>query len=79
MAIVKVMKSDISGAEIEPGSGARVRIEFYDGTTTAIRLDVTTEEAREIGAKGHPVQTRPERRAARAGAPGPRSGQRAKL
>lgn len=64
MALVQVRQSDKSGAEIPASTGARVRIEFYDGERLARRADLTDDEAatliEEYGLKE--VEPRPERR-----------------
>lgn len=64
MALVQVRQSDKSGDEIPASTGARVRIEFYDGSRLARRADLTDEEADELveafGLKE--VEPRPERR-----------------
>lgn len=65
MALVQARQSDLSGALIPPGSGARVRIEFYDGTTTARRCDLTNEEVQELLPFATEVEVRPERRRGR--------------
>jgi hypothetical protein len=66
MALVQARQSDKSGVMIPPGSGARVRIEFYDGVTVARRADLTNEEVDEILPFAKEVETRPERRRGRA-------------
>lgn len=48
MALTQVRKSDKSGAEIPEGTGARIRLEYYDGETLAHRADLTTAEAAEL-------------------------------
>ncbi len=64
MSIVQVRKSDKSGAEIAEGTGARVRVEYYDGERTAVRADLTDEETdrliKEYGL--YEVEPRPGRR-----------------
>jgi transposase len=66
MALVQARKSDKSGLMIPEGSGARIRIEFYDGKTTARRADLTTEEVEELLCFAQVVETRPARRRSRA-------------
>ena len=67
MALVQIRRSDKSGAEIPENSGARIRIEFYDGKTVARRADLTEKEAAELiktyGMKE--IEPRPERRGER--------------
>lgn len=48
MAVVTVRKSDKSGSEIPEGSGARVRLEWYDGEKVALRADLTDAEAKSL-------------------------------
>lgn len=58
MARKTVLVSDISGEEIQEGSGAKVRIVFDDARRGAIELDVTADEGKAIGAKGRQVARR---------------------
>jgi hypothetical protein len=51
---------------MEPGTGARVRIEFYDGKRVARRADLTDEEVQKLLPFAHEVEVRPNRRRARA-------------
>jgi hypothetical protein len=53
-----VVVSDVSGETIDDGKGAKVRITFDDARSGAIELDVTAEEARDIGRKGRQVARR---------------------
>ena len=66
MALVQIRKSDKSGQEIQPETGARIRLEYYDGSV-ARRADLTSEEAAELvkryGLKE--VEARPDRRGER--------------
>lgn len=64
MAVVQVRKSDKSGAEIPEGTGARVRLEWYDGKRTAHRADLTDAEATKLikDFGFNEVEPRPERR-----------------
>ncbi|MGZ6662706.1 MAG: hypothetical protein ACXVHL_35885 [Solirubrobacteraceae bacterium] len=66
MALMQVRKSDKSGQEIQPDTGARLRLEYYDGSV-ARRADLTDAEAAELvkryGLKE--VETRPQRRGER--------------
>ena len=66
MTLVQARQSDKSGELIDPGSGARVRIEFYDGVTVARRADLTNEEVEQVLGFAREVETRPERRRGRA-------------
>lgn len=52
MARKTIMVSDLSGQEIEDGKGATVSIKFTDARKGTIILDVTDQEAEEIGRKG---------------------------
>lgn len=51
MARKTVLVSDISGAEIPDGKGATVRITFRDARKGVRELDVTDEEAEEMGGR----------------------------
>lgn len=62
MAIETVRRSDISGEIIEPGTGAQIRIQFFDRKKPDRRIDVTDAEAEAIAPAEHEVATRPERR-----------------
>jgi hypothetical protein len=53
-----VLVSDLSGKEISENDGAKVRITYADARRGAIELDVTAEEAKEMGAKGRQVARR---------------------
>jgi len=46
------MVSDLSGEEVAEGKGATVTIKFSDASKGTIVLDVTDEEAEEMGRKG---------------------------
>ena len=52
MARKSVFVSDLSGAEIPDGKGAQVSIKFNDARKGTVVLDVTDQEAEEIGRKG---------------------------
>jgi hypothetical protein len=52
MARKTVLLSDLSGAEIAEGKGAQVTIKFNDARKGTIVLDVTDNEAEQMGAKG---------------------------
>jgi hypothetical protein len=52
MAKKTVFVSDLSGDEISEGRGAQVTIKFSDARKGTIVLDVTDEEAEELGRKG---------------------------
>jgi hypothetical protein len=56
MAKKIVLVSDKSGKEIEEGKGAKVRITFNDARTGVRELDLTDEEAIQLG--GRPVARR---------------------
>lgn len=64
MAIVQIRKSDYSGAEIPPGTGARIRVMWNDGAKTDLRADLTDEEVGELLPFAHAVEPRPDRRSA---------------
>ncbi len=51
MAKKTVLVSDMSGAEIEDGKGATVRITFRDARKGVRELDVTDAEAEKIGGR----------------------------
>jgi hypothetical protein len=52
MAKKTVHISDLSGKEITEGRGATISIKFADARKGTYVLDVTDEEAEELGAKG---------------------------
>jgi len=52
MAKKTVLVSDLSGDEIADGKGAQITIKFNDARKGTIMLDVTDEEAEELGRKG---------------------------
>ena len=56
MARKTVLISDKSGKEIPEGKGAKVRITFEDARKPPRELDLTDEEAAELG--GRPVARR---------------------
>jgi hypothetical protein len=58
MARKTVLVSDLSGKEIEEGKGAKIRITFEDARRGAYELDVSGEEAAELGRKGRQVARR---------------------
>jgi hypothetical protein len=47
-----VFVSDLSGKEIEAGKAARISISFDDGRKGSYVLDVTEQEAMDLGRKG---------------------------
>jgi hypothetical protein len=47
-----IFVSDLSGKEIEDGKAARISISFDDGRKGNYVLDVTEQEAMELGRKG---------------------------
>jgi hypothetical protein len=51
MARRTVLVSDMTGQEIEDGKGAQVTIKFTDARKGTIVLDVTDQEAEELGRK----------------------------
>jgi hypothetical protein len=51
MAKKTVLVSDKSGREIEEGKGAKVRITFNDARKGARELDLTDEEAMQLGGR----------------------------
>ena len=53
-----VLVSDLSGSEIPDGKGATVSITFRDARKGTIVLDVTDNEAEEMGSKGRRQQRR---------------------
>jgi hypothetical protein len=53
-----VFVSDLSGAEIGDGKGAKIRITFNDARKGSAELDVTDREAEELAAKGRKVARR---------------------
>lgn len=65
MALTTVRKSDASGVEIPEGTGARLRIIFYDENRPDRRADLTDAEVEEILHFAQEVKTRPERRGRR--------------
>jgi hypothetical protein len=58
MARKTVLVSDMSGEEIEEGRGAKVRITFEDGRRPSYELDLTADEAAELGRRGRQVARR---------------------
>lgn len=66
MALVQARRSDKSGLMIENNTGARVRIEFYDGQRKARRADLTDEEVAELLGFAVEVESRPNHRRPRA-------------
>lgn len=65
MALEQVRKSDLSGDEIPAGTGARVRVMFYDGERVDRRADLTDAEVDKVLKFAKEVQTRPNRRTER--------------
>lgn len=66
MALVTARKSDASGELIPDGTGARIRVIFYDDSKADRRADLTDAEVEKILTFAQEVKTRPERRARRA-------------
>jgi hypothetical protein len=58
MARKSVFVSDLSGDEIPEGKGAKLRIVFSDARKGSYELDVTDEEAQELGRKGRQTARR---------------------
>ena len=58
MARKTVLVSDLSGKEISEGKGATMRITFHDARKGVRELDVTDDEAEELGGKGRAVARR---------------------
>ena len=56
MARKQVFVSDRSGSEIPEGSGAQVTVKYNDSKRGTYVLDVTDQEAEELG--GRPVKRR---------------------
>ena len=52
MARKTIMVSDLSGSEIQEGKGATVTIKFSDARKGTIVMDVTDQEAEEMGRQG---------------------------
>ena len=52
MARKSIFISDLSGNEIEEGKGAQISIKFTDARKGTYVLDVTDDEAEELGVKG---------------------------
>lgn len=65
MALVTARKSDASGELIPEGTGARIRIIFYDDSKADRRADLTDAEVDEILHFAEEVKQRPERRGRR--------------
>jgi len=51
MARKTVLVSDMSGAEIQDGKGATIRITFHDARKGVRELDVTDAEADKLGGR----------------------------
>lgn len=58
MARKSIFVSDLSGEEIPEGKGAKVRVVFSDARRGSYELDVTDEEAQELGRKGRQTARR---------------------
>lgn len=65
MALVTARKSDVSGELIPEGTGARMRVIFYDESRPDRRADLTDAEVEEVLHFAQEVKQRPERRARR--------------
>jgi hypothetical protein len=66
MALVQERHSDMSGRKIPPGTGARVRIEFYDQNRVARRCDLSDAEVEKLLPFAQEVEVRPGRARSRA-------------
>ena len=62
MARETIRRSDYSGKEIPSGTGARVRVMYYDGERVDRRADLLDEEVLELLGFTEEVKARPERR-----------------
>lgn len=62
MPVLHLRISSKSGATMEPKTGARVRIEFYDGARQARRADLTDAEVDELLGFAEEVESRPGQR-----------------
>jgi len=58
MARKTILVSDLSGDEIEEGKSAKIRITFEDARRGSYELDVSADEAAELGRKGRQVARR---------------------
>jgi hypothetical protein len=58
MARKSIFVSDLSGAEIEPGRGAKIRIVFDDARRGVVEIDATAEEAEDLAQHGRKVARR---------------------
>lgn len=55
MARRSILVSDLSGAEIDARTGAKIRILFEDARRGVFELDVTAEEAEALALKGRKI------------------------
>ena len=62
MALETVRRSDVSGKEIKPGTGARVRVMYNDKKRNDMKADLTDEEVEKLLPWLRPVDPRPSRR-----------------
>ena len=58
MARLTVKVSDLSGATIEDGKGATLRVTYDDARKGAKEMDLTADEADKLGGKARPVARR---------------------
>lgn len=58
MARKTVYVSDLSGAEIPEGKGAKIRITFEDARRGIFEIDATADEAEDLAKKGVKVARR---------------------
>lgn len=59
MAIETIRKSDASGKEIPPGTGARIRVIFNDPKRVDLRADLTDDEVEQLLSWAKAVVPRP--------------------
>lgn len=62
MALERVRISDRSGEAIPEGTGARIRVQWFDRKRVDLRCDLTDEEVMELLGFAKQVEIRPERR-----------------
>jgi hypothetical protein len=62
MAVESLRRSDVSGAVIPEGTGARVRVVQNDRDQPDLRADLTDAEVKKLLPWAKPVVTRPTRR-----------------
>lgn len=62
MAVHKVKYSDKSGDPIPDGTGARIRVQWFDRGKVDLRCDLTDQEVELLLGFAQRVEIRPERR-----------------